>query len=215
MCCLSPDHREIKILQNLCGGPNIIKVGFIVDLLASEITALQLLDVVRDPHSKTPCLIFEYVDNTDFKVLYPTLSDLEIRYYINEILIVSGTSQLIQSLTTCCRLLIIATAMELCIVTSSRTTSQSIMQSANCALLTGDSPSFITLDVNTMFVWLLVTSKDLSCWSICKTTITLWTCGHWDVCSLAWYGIHLFVAILHLTRLHWSDLPQRTILPWT
>jgi hypothetical protein len=48
--------REIKILQNLCGGPNIIR----------------LLDVVRDTHSKTPCLIFECVNNTDFKVLYPT-----------------------------------------------------------------------------------------------------------------------------------------------
>ena len=24
---------------------------------------------VRDPQSKTPCLIFEYVNNTDFKVL--------------------------------------------------------------------------------------------------------------------------------------------------
>nr|ABF70009.1 casein kinase II alpha subunit (protein kinase), putative [Musa acuminata] len=45
--------REIKILQNLCGGPNIIK----------------LLDIVRDQQSKTPSLIFEYVNNTDFKAL--------------------------------------------------------------------------------------------------------------------------------------------------
>ena len=44
--------REIKILQNLAGGTNIIR----------------LLDIVRDPQSKTPCLIFEYVNNTDFKV---------------------------------------------------------------------------------------------------------------------------------------------------
>ena len=28
----------------------------------------QLLDIVKDPHSRTPSLIFEYVDNTDFKV---------------------------------------------------------------------------------------------------------------------------------------------------
>lgn len=62
--------REIKILQNLCGGPNII----------------QLLDVVRDPNSKTPSLIFEYVDNTDFKVLYPTLVDSDVRYYLYELL---------------------------------------------------------------------------------------------------------------------------------
>ncbi|TVU44870.1 hypothetical protein EJB05_04331, partial [Eragrostis curvula] len=45
--------REIKILQNLYGGPNIVK----------------LLDVVRDDESKTPSLIFEYVNNTDFKAL--------------------------------------------------------------------------------------------------------------------------------------------------
>jgi len=62
--------REIRILQNLCGGPNIIK----------------LLDAVRDPQSKTPSLIFEHVNNTDFKTLYPTLTDLDIRYYIFEIL---------------------------------------------------------------------------------------------------------------------------------
>jgi casein kinase II subunit alpha len=62
--------REIKILQNLCGGPNIVK----------------LLDVVRDPQSKTPSLIFECVDNTDFKTLYPTFTDFDVRYYIMEIL---------------------------------------------------------------------------------------------------------------------------------
>ncbi|MFQ6670659.1 hypothetical protein Gotur_035487 [Gossypium turneri] len=45
--------REIKILQNLCEGPNIVK----------------LLDIVRDQQSKTPSLIFEYVNNTDFKAL--------------------------------------------------------------------------------------------------------------------------------------------------
>ena len=63
-------RREIKILQNLCGGQNII----------------QLLDVVRDPQSKTPSLIFEYVDNMEFKVLYPTLTDYDIRYYMFELL---------------------------------------------------------------------------------------------------------------------------------
>mmetsp|Transcript_7800 Transcript_7800/g.19169 ORF Transcript_7800/g.19169 Transcript_7800/m.19169 type:complete len:349 (-) Transcript_7800:1113-2159(-) len=62
--------REIQILKNLFDGPNIIK----------------LLDVVRDPHAKTPSLIFEHVNNTDFKVLYPTLSDLEVRYYVLELL---------------------------------------------------------------------------------------------------------------------------------
>ncbi|SGY63128.1 BQ5605_C007g04776 [Microbotryum silenes-dioicae] len=65
--------REIKILQNLSGGPNIVT----------------LLDVVRDPQrmqSKTPSIIFEYVNNTDFKVLYPKFTDYDVRYYINELL---------------------------------------------------------------------------------------------------------------------------------
>ena len=68
--CLPQIKREIKILQNLFGGPNVI----------------QLLDVVRDPQSKTPSLVFEYVNNTDFKTLYPTLVDGDIRFYIHELL---------------------------------------------------------------------------------------------------------------------------------
>uniref|UniRef100_A0A183BVD8 non-specific serine/threonine protein kinase n=1 Tax=Globodera pallida TaxID=36090 RepID=A0A183BVD8_GLOPA len=43
--------REIKILENLRGGINVIG----------------LLDVVKDPVSRTPALVFEYVNNTDFK----------------------------------------------------------------------------------------------------------------------------------------------------
>ncbi|KNC98374.1 CMGC/CK2 protein kinase [Spizellomyces punctatus DAOM BR117] len=62
--------REIKILQNLAGGPNVIR----------------LLDVVREPQSKTPALIFENINNVEFKVLYPKLSDYEVRYYIFELL---------------------------------------------------------------------------------------------------------------------------------
>jgi len=62
--------REIKILQNLAGGVNIIS----------------LLDVVREPQSKTPSLVFEYVNNTDFKVLYPNLTDYDIRFYLFELL---------------------------------------------------------------------------------------------------------------------------------
>ena len=62
--------REIKILQTLCGGPNVIT----------------LLDCVRDPASKTPSLVFEHVDAADFKLLYPTLSDADVRYYVYELL---------------------------------------------------------------------------------------------------------------------------------
>lgn len=62
--------REIKILQNLKGGPNII----------------QLQDIVKDPISRIPSLIFEYVNNTNFKTLYPTFTDFDVRYYMFEIL---------------------------------------------------------------------------------------------------------------------------------
>lgn len=62
--------REIKILQNLSGGPNVVA----------------LLDVVRDSQSKTPSLIFEYVNNTDFRSLYPKFVDYDVRYYIFELL---------------------------------------------------------------------------------------------------------------------------------
>lgn len=62
--------REIKILQNLSGGPNVIA----------------LLDVVRDSQSKTPSLIFENVNNTDFRTLYPRFVDYDVRFYIFELL---------------------------------------------------------------------------------------------------------------------------------
>lgn len=62
--------REAKILNNLHNGPNIIK----------------LLDTVKDPLSKTPCFIFEYINNHHFRTLYPTLSDFDVRFYIFELL---------------------------------------------------------------------------------------------------------------------------------
>lgn len=62
--------REIKILQNLNEGKNIVK----------------LLDVVRDPASRTTSLVFEYIEHLDFKVLFPKLNDFDVKYYIYEIL---------------------------------------------------------------------------------------------------------------------------------
>ncbi|RXG73417.1 Casein kinase II subunit alpha [Armadillidium vulgare] len=62
--------REIKILENLRGGTNIIT----------------LQAVVKDPVSRTPALVFEHVNNTDFKQLYQTLNDYDIRYYLYELL---------------------------------------------------------------------------------------------------------------------------------
>ncbi|MES1915200.1 MAG: hypothetical protein MHM6MM_007176, partial [Cercozoa sp. M6MM] len=62
--------REICILKSVTGGPNVIT----------------LRDVVRDPYTKTSSLVFEHVKNLDFKVLYPTFQDQDVRYYIYQLL---------------------------------------------------------------------------------------------------------------------------------
>ena len=62
--------REIKILETLKNGTNII----------------ELYDIVLDPLSGIPSLIFEYVDNINFKTLYETFSDNDVRYYMYELL---------------------------------------------------------------------------------------------------------------------------------
>ncbi|XP_061620783.1 casein kinase II subunit alpha'-like isoform X3 [Phyllopteryx taeniolatus] len=62
--------REIKILENLRGGTNIIR----------------LIDTVKDPVSRTPALVFECINNTHFKELYHKLTDYDIRYYVYELL---------------------------------------------------------------------------------------------------------------------------------
>lgn len=58
--------REIKILQNLFDGPNIIK----------------LHDVARDEASKTPCLVFEHVQNTHYRTLFSKFKEEDMKYYM-------------------------------------------------------------------------------------------------------------------------------------
>lgn len=62
--------REVKILQNLVNAPNVVG----------------LLDVVRDPISKTPALIMEYVNAESFQTLYLRFTDLDVRFYMYELL---------------------------------------------------------------------------------------------------------------------------------
>ena len=62
-------RREVNILRNLCGGPNIIR----------------LLDCVRDPVTKTPALVFEHVANTAWKTAVEKMTDNDIRFYIHEV----------------------------------------------------------------------------------------------------------------------------------
>jgi casein kinase II subunit alpha len=93
--------REIKILQNLSGGPNIVALldvvrdnqvneAWVGDWVASTAplppSLLLNWGLTDSLQSKTPSLIFEYVNNTDFRSLYPKFQDYDVRFYIYELL---------------------------------------------------------------------------------------------------------------------------------
>ncbi|KAJ3348319.1 Casein kinase II subunit alpha [Entophlyctis luteolus] len=90
--------REIKILQNLSGGVNVVQLLDIVrDPMVGQVIfsctiiltfshAFPLAPISSTLQSKTPALIFESVNNTDFKILYPKLTDYDVSYYICELL---------------------------------------------------------------------------------------------------------------------------------
>ena len=62
--------REIKILRNVTGGPNIVGLS----------------DVVHDPPSRSHSLIMEYVDNTEWKELFQTFTEIEVKHYVFQLL---------------------------------------------------------------------------------------------------------------------------------
>ena len=61
--------REIKILYNLQEGPNVVK----------------LLDIVRDNVTKTPSLVFEHINNVDYKLIFPKIQENDLKYYMYEL----------------------------------------------------------------------------------------------------------------------------------
>jgi casein kinase II subunit alpha len=63
-------YREIKILQALYGGPNIVK----------------LVDLIKEKVSSIPCFVYEYMECQESKNLFISLSDFEIRIYTYKIL---------------------------------------------------------------------------------------------------------------------------------
>lgn len=67
---IEKQYREIKILQTLYGGPNIVK----------------LFDVLKDNVTKTPALVFEYIPNVETKVLARKFNHMDIRLYTYKIL---------------------------------------------------------------------------------------------------------------------------------
>jgi casein kinase II subunit alpha len=62
--------REIKILRVLEGNPGIPK----------------LLDVTKEVSTRTPSLIMEYCESSDFSVLFSKLDELDVKFYLYEIL---------------------------------------------------------------------------------------------------------------------------------
>lgn len=62
--------QQIKVLRNISGGPNIVA----------------LLDVVRDTSHAYHSLVMEYVDNTDWKVLLRNMNELDMKYYMFQLL---------------------------------------------------------------------------------------------------------------------------------
>mmetsp|Transcript_75589 Transcript_75589/g.138174 ORF Transcript_75589/g.138174 Transcript_75589/m.138174 type:complete len:336 (+) Transcript_75589:79-1086(+) len=62
--------REIKILQTVAKGPNIVA----------------LFDVVLDTVTQVPCFVFEQVNSDNWKTLWPKLTLTDIRYYMFELL---------------------------------------------------------------------------------------------------------------------------------
>lgn len=62
--------REVKILRNLTGGPNIVA----------------LRDVVQDPSARCCSLVMEFVENVEWKLLFSVLNELDIKYYMFQLL---------------------------------------------------------------------------------------------------------------------------------
>ena len=62
--------REVKILRNLTGGPNIVA----------------LRDVVQDPSARYHSLVMEHVENVEWRLLFSALSELEVKYYTLQLL---------------------------------------------------------------------------------------------------------------------------------
>ena len=64
------------LLQLHHSGPTLLGRVAVVDMILILLLSCLLLSCHQ---SKTPSLIFEHVNNTDFKMLYPTLTDMDIR----------------------------------------------------------------------------------------------------------------------------------------
>ncbi|KAH0794147.1 CMGC family protein kinase [Histomonas meleagridis] len=63
-------NREAKILLNINGGPNIVR----------------LFDIVQNPSTRQFTFIFEYVDNVELNELLQSFTDHEVKFYLFNIM---------------------------------------------------------------------------------------------------------------------------------
>lgn len=89
--------REIKVLRNLTGGPNIVALLDVV--LDGKPCQLRL----RLASAQNPCLasgryhslVMEYIENIEWKQLFPRLTESDIKHYTFQLLKVCRISCLL------------------------------------------------------------------------------------------------------------------------
>lgn len=144
--------------------------------------------------------IFEHINNTDFKLLYPTLTDLEIRYYIYQILMVGALGAQSKTSRRVHRTNCLSAFVELSV---RQPNSRCVRQSVNLSvrLATGRQQS-----------WGLRSSSELPSWNLVNPCLVVGTLGHYRrthasclTCSPTYLSTYLLsdVFVVKLWRL-WS-----------
>ena len=78
--------REIEFLQLLKSGTNMIQMVDVVQGEEVRCSCISHRTEIKYGKGADIGIVLEYVDNTDFRTLYPRFTDFDIRYYTREIL---------------------------------------------------------------------------------------------------------------------------------
>jgi casein kinase II subunit alpha len=87
--------REIKVLRNLTGGPNVVALldvvrdrefHYIVGLNTTPNVIVDFVDCLTTASGRYHSLIMEYVENVDWKQLFPRLTEVDIKHYTFQLL---------------------------------------------------------------------------------------------------------------------------------
>ena len=83
----TPQNCVIKVLKPGKSESRIKREVIILHNLAGESNTIALYDVVRDQSSDATALIVEYADGVELSLLSPFLTDMDIRFYMRELLV--------------------------------------------------------------------------------------------------------------------------------